>query len=599
MQSSRMKTLVTIFAFFLAINLYAQIPTTGLQLWLRADTLALADGDSVSLWPDLSGGNRNATSTGSFKPIYVTNQVNGKPAVRFQGTSGFSSSGSAMTVPMLSGSNISAFVVVANRRAPLVQQAVDVILASKTSGDPNQFTGFGFSTYNGFASTASRTLIAEASGNGSTVRLRRNGQNAPNINLNQNQFVVAAYIGSGIINQGVVNGQTAGTQVRLGSFVGETQGLYGTNDIAEVLLYNRTLNSVETVAVEKYLSEKYNITVATEPVAPPGGGKFYRGAEYRTKESFLYGRFEVRMKSVPGSGVLSTFFTYHDFVGSTEQWNEIDIEILGRYNNEVQFNVITAFETSHDYRQVVNFNPHQDFHDYAFEWTPTYVAWFVDGVEVYRQTQAHILTLRRAQKIMMNIWQPIWTDWTGTFDWRILPLYPAYEWVRYSSWSESRGFTFSWQDNLDSFDSNRWDRGTGTWSANNAQFTPDNIFFQNGRMFLGLTMPEQAGQLLRIDRRGREISRDYELMQNFPNPFNPTTTIRYQLPEISRVQLDVYDLLGRKVETLVNTLQSSGRYDINFNASSLASGVYFYRLSATPLGGQRGFIETRKMTLIK
>ncbi|MDP1994445.1 MAG: family 16 glycosylhydrolase, partial [Ignavibacteria bacterium] len=68
--------------------------------------------------------------------------------------------------------------------------------------------------------------------------------------------------------------------------------------------------------------------------------KTYKGAEYRTKEAFTYGKFETRMKPAGKEGMLASFFTYHE-ITSTMDWNEIDIEILGRYTNDVQFNPIT------------------------------------------------------------------------------------------------------------------------------------------------------------------------------------------------------------------------------------------------------------------
>ena len=70
-------------------------------------------------------------------------------------------------------------------------------------------------------------------------------------------------------------------------------------------------------------------------------GKIYKGAEYRTKEAFTYGRFEAHYKPANREGVVSSFFTYHEITDSTS-WNEIDIEVIGRYQNNIQFNVIDA-----------------------------------------------------------------------------------------------------------------------------------------------------------------------------------------------------------------------------------------------------------------
>jgi hypothetical protein len=87
--------------------------------------------------------------------------------------------------------------------------------------------------------------------------------------------------------------------------------------------------------------------------------------------------------------------------------------------------------------------------------------------------------------------------------------------------------------------------------------------------------------------------RQYKLFQNYPNPFNPTTTIQYQIPKQSHVVLNIYDILGNQVKTLVNKEENSGNYSVNFNASELSSGIYFYRIIAG------SFIQTKKLILLK
>lgn len=89
------------------------------------------------------------------------------------------------------------------------------------------------------------------------------------------------------------------------------------------------------------------------------------------------------------------------------------------------------------------------------------------------------------------------------------------------------------------------------------------------------------------------IPTEYVLHQNYPNPFNPMTTISYTLPSAGSVSLKVYDLLGKEVATLINGYQQSGTYSVTFNASTLASGVYFYRLEA----GRHTLVK--KMVLLK
>ncbi|MCD6162732.1 MAG: T9SS type A sorting domain-containing protein [candidate division Zixibacteria bacterium] len=96
-----------------------------------------------------------------------------------------------------------------------------------------------------------------------------------------------------------------------------------------------------------------------------------------------------------------------------------------------------------------------------------------------------------------------------------------------------------------------------------------------------------------IDDIATNISKDFSLSQNYPNPFNPTTTIAYDLPKQSHVNIDIYDILGRQVETLVNKQQPAGYHQAIWNANSKPSGMYFYKLKA----GE--FTETKKMLLLK
>jgi hypothetical protein len=90
----------------------------------------------------------------------------------------------------------------------------------------------------------------------------------------------------------------------------------------------------------------------------------------------------------------------------------------------------------------------------------------------------------------------------------------------------------------------------------------------------------------------------FVLEQNYPNPFNPSTTIKYEIPDQVRndnvnVSIKVYDVLGREIATLVNKQQKPGNYEVEFDATELTSGIYFYRMRA----GE--FVQTKKMLLMK
>ena len=92
----------------------------------------------------------------------------------------------------------------------------------------------------------------------------------------------------------------------------------------------------------------------------------------------------------------------------------------------------------------------------------------------------------------------------------------------------------------------------------------------------------------------------YTLNQNYPNPFNPSTKIEYTLPVDGFVELNVYDIMGKEIATLVNEQKPAGTYEIVFDASEFPSGVYFYTIKAVPFGRQAGsFVSTKKMMFLK
>ena len=105
--------------------------------------------------------------------------------------------------------------------------------------------------------------------------------------------------------------------------------------------------------------------------------------------------------------------------------------------------------------------------------------------------------------------------------------------------------------------------------------------------------PEVQKYSTKVKSGKTEIPEKFILYQNYPNPFNPKTTIRYQIPKQCKVVLSIYNVLGREAAKLVNEKKEAGNYAVNFNASKLTSGLYFYQLKA----GE--FISTKKMIMIR
>ena len=96
-----------------------------------------------------------------------------------------------------------------------------------------------------------------------------------------------------------------------------------------------------------------------------------------------------------------------------------------------------------------------------------------------------------------------------------------------------------------------------------------------------------------------EIPDEYDLFQNYPNPFNPSTKIRYSLPFASNVTIKVYNSLGEYIATIVDNKLSPGNYEVDWNASNLASGIYIYSLEAIPSDENQIFHSVKKMILLK
>lgn len=151
--------------------------------------------------------------------------------------------------------------------------------------------------------------------------------------------------------------------------------------------------------------------------------------EYRSTNNYGYGLYEVSMKPAKNAGVVSSFFTYTGPTDGT-QWDEIDIEFLGKDTTKVQFNYYTNGVGNHEKIINLGFDASQGFHTYAFDWQPGHIRWYVDGVLKHTATSNIPKT---PGKIMMNLWNGTGVDdWLGPYN-GANPLYAEYDWVKYTS----------------------------------------------------------------------------------------------------------------------------------------------------------------------
>jgi hypothetical protein len=114
-----------------------------------------------------------------------------------------------------------------------------------------------------------------------------------------------------------------------------------------------------------------------------------------------------------------------------------------------------------------------------------------------------------------------------------------------------------------------------------------------------IALDKSAGEQLTSLNKEFQLPETFSLDQNYPNPFNPATNIRYQLPVSGKVTVEIFNVIGQQVAVLLNGKQQQpGRYNLNWDASSVASGMYFYRIQIAGKGG-KNFTQVKKMTLIK
>ncbi|MBP3855255.1 MAG: glycoside hydrolase family 16 protein [Ruminiclostridium sp.] len=172
---------------------------------------------------------------------------------------------------------------------------------------------------------------------------------------------------------------------------------------------------------------KMQLTIDKDP--KPKGGVPYSGGEFRSKDFYGYGLYEVSMKAIRNDGVVSSFFTYTG-PSDNNPWDEIDVEILGKDTTQVQFNYFTDGKGGHEYMYELGFDASEDFHVYAFDWQEDSITWYVDGVEAHKAEKRIPVT---PGKIMMNAWCGTGVDgWLNAFNDSSLPVSAEYQWVKYT-----------------------------------------------------------------------------------------------------------------------------------------------------------------------
>lgn len=220
-------------------------------------------------------------------------------------------------------------------------------------------------------------------------------------------------------------------------------------------------------------------------------------AELYKTQSYVYGRFEARVQFAPGDGVVSSFFLWKNGSEiSGTYWNELDFEKIGD-DCRLQTNPLYGNPVGdHSRVEEIADDLCAGYHDYSFEWTPDYIAWFVDGTEVRRETgaaaDAFSENAASGMTFHFNIW-PGDASFGGDFSPTILPVRQYISWVQYSSYVDE-SFEFEWREEFDGTSlPSGW--STGNWGSpkNYSVHNRANVGFVDGIAVLSLTADNATG----------------------------------------------------------------------------------------------------------
>jgi len=387
---------------------------------------------------------------------------------------------------------------------------------------------------------------------------------------------------------------------------------------------------------------KLKLTMDWDKHERDGNQLYFTSGMIRSKKDIQYGYFEVKMKGAAlHPGVCPAFWTYS--IGQPlingVKYNEIDFpEIQQRLRNvnTIDWNVIRADEngkrTSVRYTTGAgvgpSFDPREAYHVYACNWTPDIIEFYIDGVKVASHDNVYQFH-RQYLVVSMGLREPYYEYVNGQ---RVavatesrpagFPTTMSVEYVRVwkpgteepvgietPQWDENQTYTlsdvvmyqykkWSWKSRTDGncipTECGRWKDLTTIWDAN-ATYTLGDVVIYNSKEWRyqsrtdGNAIPgenskwKDLSELLKSGKisitQGEDICKT-DLVQNYPNPFEQSTTISYEIAEAGKVILDVFDINGSKILSLVNALQDTGIYNVKVDASQLrGKGVYIYKLT--------------------
>ena len=230
-------------------------------------------------------------------------------------------------------------------------------------------------------------------------------------------------------------------------------------------------------------------------VLAPSAASAVQSAELYRTQAYFYGRFEARVRYAPGEGVVSSFFLWKEGSSSTTSWNELDYEKIN-CTCRLTTNIWTGKGTQSAQTNTTTFDVCADYHTYTFEWTPDYIAWFIDGTQIRRVTGASVTEYTQNASQGMAIHFNVWAgdaSFGGTLNPSTLPVRQYISWVQYSSYANG-AFQMQWREEFNgSTMPSGWEVGTWGSPFNLSTHNPANVSFVNGIAVLSMTADNATG----------------------------------------------------------------------------------------------------------
>jgi hypothetical protein len=558
--------------------LQAQIPASGLAAWFRADTLVTQTAGAITSLGNANGSGNAAISTDNIGGPTLTN-LNGRPSMSFDGTR-------RLRMPN---------TVFRNGNTPYTVFVYAQASQVNLSNQPLLSAGVAVNgRYNGFNIIPSGAVQNYWWGGGNNDLI--SGQNV----VSANQPTLFAFTYS----------TTAGREIRINraasvsnsfatrngdstnQFLGFAQPTsYFSGSISEVVVYDRALSATEVTQVENYLANKYTPTT----VLPTGLSAWYRadtlvsvsaGAVTQWGDASGQGRNAVQATGVRQPVAIGSAVNGRPAIrfDGTNDRLVIASGVLPLGNNPYTFFAIARTTNANTNGGIMgggSTSPSLSYNSFRLNQGGSFINDWGQNAAV---TPANTIQNNR-----VYLYQVDYNTTTG----RTIRINNVVS-------GSNAGITRTGAAGDVALGSSTLATDNESWAGDIAEVIVFNRALSSAEITQVQNVLSQKYSYLSSVRDASKPATKFALDQNYPNPFNPSTSIGYQVSGVSDVKLEVFDMLGRKVATLVNERQAAGSYSSMFNAGRLASGMYFYRLEVRSSGSQVGTLtETKKMLLVK